>query len=127
MIPLELEFIGRHDAQVKVRGYRIELGEVEAALRQHAQVSEAVVIAGDDSAGNKRLIAYVTDGRNGALRAAELRAFLQEKLPAYMIPAAFVRLEEWPLTPSGKIARRALPAPEFGSAASVGVARRQPR
>ncbi|PYS20674.1 MAG: non-ribosomal peptide synthetase [Acidobacteria bacterium] len=111
----ELEFIQRVDEQVKIRGYRIELGEIEAVLGQHAQVREAVVLARADESGAKRLIAYLTEPPEVAseLSLSELRQYLKERLPEYMIPAAYVRLAAWPLTANGKIDRRALPAPEL--------------
>jgi amino acid adenylation domain-containing protein len=110
----QLEFIGRADQQVKVRGYRIELGEIEAALRQHPAVQEAVVLAWDvgQGLGDKRLAAYITAKQNFRLRIEELRHFLEDKLPYYMMPAAFILLEKLPMTPNGKIDRRALPAPD---------------
>jgi amino acid adenylation domain-containing protein len=110
----ELEFLGRLDHQVKVRGFRIETGEVEAALRSHTAVREAVVLARGESAEQKRLVAYVLpDAADGAAPTpGELRAFVQERLPEYMTPSAFVLLEELPLTPNGKIDVRALPDPE---------------
>jgi amino acid adenylation domain-containing protein len=107
-----LEFLGRVDRQVKLRGYRIELGEVEAALRELAQVREAVVEVQADGAGGDRLVAYVVAAGGAALAPAELRGGLSGRLPDYMLPAAFVRLEALPLTPNGKLDRRALPAPE---------------
>ena len=103
-----IQFLGRRDQQVKVRGYRIELGEVEAALRQLEQVREAVVISSAAATGEKRLIAYVLTEAEASLTASALRGGLRELLPEYMLPAAFVLLAEFPLTPSGKIDRRAL-------------------
>jgi non-ribosomal peptide synthase protein (TIGR01720 family) len=110
-----LEFVGRAAEQVKIRGFRVELGEIEVALRREAGVSEAVVIARQDKAGDKRLVGYVTSA-NGRLDPRELREGLGQSLPEYMIPAAIVELERWPLTPSGKLDRRALPEPEYSVA-----------
>ena len=122
-----IEFVGRNDFQVKIRGFRIELGEIEARLMEHEQVREAVVIAREDRAGDKRLVAYYTvrvrDGVEPeavggeeagaeAVGAEALRAHLSGLLPEYMVPAAYVRLESFPLTVNGKLDRRALPAPE---------------
>ncbi|HYG10141.1 MAG TPA: amino acid adenylation domain-containing protein, partial [Pyrinomonadaceae bacterium] len=103
----QIEFLGRLDQQVKIRGYRIELGEIEAVLNQHHAVREALVIAALDPRGDHHLIAYLVS--DVAVDAAELRLFLQGTLPEYMIPAGFVRLEQMPLTPNGKVDRRALP------------------
>jgi len=105
-----LEFLGRVDRQVKVRGFRIELGEIEARLAEHPGVREAVVLAREDAPGEKRLVAYLLGDE--AAGADLLRAHLGETLPAYMVPAAYVRVERWPLTPNGKLDRKALPAPE---------------
>ncbi len=107
-----IEFLGRLDYQVKVRGYRIETGEIEAVLGQHPQVSETVVIARDDSPAGKRLVGYIVL-RHDTVRISDLRNFLAEKLADYMIPSAFVFLDCLPLTPSGKIDRKALPPPEL--------------
>jgi amino acid adenylation domain-containing protein len=107
-----IEFLGRTDAQVKIRGYRIELGEIEALLVQHPAVKETAVVAEDDLSGNKRLVAYVVPDRDRALNPLELRQFLKEKLPAYMIPQAFLAIAFLPLTPNGKIDRLRLQSPE---------------
>jgi amino acid adenylation domain-containing protein len=103
-----IEFLGRADHQVKIRGFRIELGEIEAVLGQHPAVREAVVLAREDAPGEKRLVAYVVADST----ADELRRFLKDKLPAYMVPAVVVLLEALPVTPNGKVDRRALPAPD---------------
>ncbi|MCF5434524.1 amino acid adenylation domain-containing protein, partial [Pseudomonas syringae] len=107
-----IEYLGRNDDQVKLRGVRIELGEIEAQLRQIADIRDAVVIAQEDTPGEKRLTAYYTIQEAAqAITAQTLRAALQARLPEYMVPAAYVKLSEWPLTPNGKLDRRALPAP----------------
>lgn len=107
----QIEFLGRVDDQVKIRGYRIELRAVETVLRQHPQVASAAVVAQKDSNGRSQLIAYLIPKAQPAPTAAGLRHHLQSQLPAYMIPAAFVTLDRFPLTPSGKIDRQALLAP----------------
>ncbi|MFK4344540.1 MULTISPECIES: non-ribosomal peptide synthase/polyketide synthase [unclassified Paenibacillus] len=105
-----LEYLGRIDHQVKIRGYRIELGEVEAKLLHAPSVREAVVLAREDGSGQKVLVAYFTADQ--MLTVGELRKALAAELPAYMIPSYFMQLEQMPLTPNGKLDRKALPAPE---------------
>jgi len=104
-----IEFLGREDFQVKISGYRIELGEIEAALKQHPGVRDAVVTAVGDTWGEKRLVGYVVLGGEEESSIVELQNFLKEKLPGYMIPSAFVVLDAFPLTPNGKVDRKALP------------------
>ncbi|MBE9165412.1 non-ribosomal peptide synthetase [Tychonema sp. LEGE 06208] len=107
-----IEFLGRTDEQVKIRGYRIELGEIEALLLQHPAVKETAVVAEDDLSGNKRLVAYVVPNQNQTLNPLEMRNFLKQQLPNYMIPSAFVAIDFLPLTPNGKIDRNRLISPE---------------
>ena len=118
----KIEFLGRNDDQVKIRGFRIELGEIEAALGQHSEVREAVVVAREDTAGDKRLVAYYTcqEGDGSGAGAEQLRGHLLQKLPEYMVPAAYVRLEKLPLTPNGKLDRKGLPAPDADAYAMRG-------
>ena len=112
-----LEFVGRADEQVKVRGFRIELGEIENVLSTHGAVREVVVIAKEDAAGNKQLVAYVVS--DGAADSNELRAYLKERLPEYMAPSAMIFLEQMPLTPNGKVDRKALPEADSATAESM--------
>jgi amino acid adenylation domain-containing protein len=114
-----LECLGRNDDQVKIRGFRIELGEIEAQLARHPLVKEAVVVAREDVPGDQRLVVYLTKRDETGPSAEELRAHLKTVLPEHMVPSAFVALERLPLTPSGKLDRRALPAPEISAYASV--------
>jgi amino acid adenylation domain-containing protein len=106
----ELEFLGRVDQQVKIRGFRVEPGEVEAALREHPTVRDAAVAAWEQEAGDRRLVAYVVAAGEPP-SVSELRRFLGKTLPDYLVPASMVFLDTLPLTPSGKLDRRALPAP----------------
>jgi amino acid adenylation domain-containing protein len=107
-----IEFLGRLDQQVKIHGFRIELGEVEAALRQAPGVRDCVVLARRERAGDSRLVAYVVPAHGTEPRAPALRAWLRERLPAFMVPAAFVALERLPMSANGKLDRAALPPPE---------------
>jgi amino acid adenylation domain-containing protein len=102
-----VEYLGRNDHQVKIRGFRVELGEIEAHLSRHEHVNEVVVIAREDVPGEKRLVAYLTNGQGGA-SSEELRTYLRANLPEYMVPSAYVQLERIPLTPNGKVDRSAL-------------------
>jgi len=116
-----IEFLGRIDHQVKIRGFRIELGEIETVLRQHPRINDCVVVAREDVPGDKRVVAYlVASGGAAAPTVSELRAFLKEKLPEYMLPSVFVTLERMPLTPNGKVDRRSLPAPSASDLAPQG-------
>ena len=108
-----IEYLGRIDRQVKIRGFRIELGEIEALLSQHDDVQLCCIIVREDTPSNERLVAYVVPQKDVTLTTGELRQFLTDKLPGFMVPAAFVILESLPLTPNGKVDRRALPAPDL--------------
>ncbi|MBN3898050.1 MAG: amino acid adenylation domain-containing protein [Nostoc sp. NOS(2021)] len=114
-----IRFMGRQDAQVKFNGYRIELGEIEAALTRYARVDSAVVILRQDMPGRKRIVAYALTPKENPPTTNELRDYLTEVLPAYMIPSAVVLVTQWPLTPNGKIDRQALPAPEISTTPTI--------
>ncbi|WP_394841909.1 non-ribosomal peptide synthase/polyketide synthase [Pendulispora brunnea] len=120
-----LEFLGRADHQVKIRGFRIELGEIEAALSAYPNVTACVVLARQDGPGERSLVAYLASEEQ--LSVAELREYLQAKLPAYMVPAIFVQLPALPLNPAGKVDRKALPAPDETSRLASGAAYEPPR
>jgi len=108
----ELEYVGRIDQQVKIRGYRIELGEIEAVLGEQEGVKDGVVVVREDEPGQKQLVGYVVRAEGSEVGVSELRSYLKEKLPEYMVPGAFVFLEKLPLTGSGKIDREGLPRPD---------------
>ncbi|GCA76890.1 tyrocidine synthase 3 [Microcystis aeruginosa NIES-2520] len=108
-----IEYLGRIDNQVKLRGFRIELGEIESLLNQNEAVQSSCVIVREDNLGDKRLVAYVVPQPEINLTINEIRQFLRAKLPDYMVPTAFVLLDTFPLTPNGKIDRRALPVPDL--------------
>ncbi len=107
-----IEYLGRIDQQVKIRGFRIELEEIRVALMQHSEVKEAVISINGDSIENRRLVAYVVAAAERELTSSDLRDYLKERLPDYMVPSVFVMLEKLPLTANGKIDYRALPQPD---------------
>jgi amino acid adenylation domain-containing protein len=124
-----IQFMGRLDHQIKLRGYRIELGEIETALREHPAVRDSLVLVRESAQGNKELVAYLVTGKQESESGnliTELRAALKLKLPDYMLPAYFILLEQFPLTPNGKIDRRALPLPDR-SRAELGMDLTAPR
>jgi len=107
-----IEYLGRLDHQVKIRGFRIELGEIESVLSQHQAVREAVVMVREDEPGDRRLVAYLVPKQDSIPTVSKLRNLLKSKLPDYMMPSAFVELDAFPLTPNGKVDRKALPVPD---------------
>jgi amino acid adenylation domain-containing protein/non-ribosomal peptide synthase protein (TIGR01720 family) len=121
-----LEFLGRTDFQVKVRGYRIEIGEIESVLSAHPAVAATVVVAREDAPGDRRIVAYAVLRAPGAATAEALREALRETLPEYMIPAAIVVMESLPTGATGKVDRKALPAPDYAAPAERHVAPRTP-
>lgn len=118
-----IEFLGRIDRQVKIQGFRIELGEIEAVLNTHPQVKQSAVIVTEDSSGDKHLVSYVAGDRQ-SLTVKQLREFLKQKLPEYMLPNAFVILDALPITANGKLDRKALPAPDGVSQSDESIAPR---
>ncbi|QSQ17130.1 non-ribosomal peptide synthetase [Myxococcus landrumensis] len=119
-----IEFLGRSDFQVKIRGFRIELGEIEAALLRHPSLNDCVVLAREDSPGNRRLVAYFSSSTPPS--SAELREFLKRSLPEYMLPSVFLCLTSLPLSPNGKVDRKALPSPDSSNVSDSYVAPRSP-
>jgi amino acid adenylation domain-containing protein/non-ribosomal peptide synthase protein (TIGR01720 family) len=111
-----IEFLGRIDDQVKIRGYRVEPAEIEVALRGHAAVASCVVVARQDEPGDIKLVAYLVSVDRQTAGVDDLRSFLKDRLPEYMIPSAFVFLDRLPLSPNGKVDRRALPVPDYAPA-----------
>ncbi|NMO18679.1 amino acid adenylation domain-containing protein [Pyxidicoccus fallax] len=122
-----LEFLGRVDQQVKVRGFRIEPGEIESVLRQHPAVRDAVVVARQYIGGDTRLVAYVVPKEGHTLETESLRGHVQQHLPAFMVPSAFVPLSAMPLTPNGKVDRKALPAPDASASGATAASYKAPR
>lgn len=122
----QIEFFGRVDDQVKIRGFRIEPGEIAAALNQHPAISQSAVVARDSTAGELQLVAYLVPAPDVNLALNELREFAGARLPAYMVPVTFVRLDALPTTPNGKVDRSALPAPGAGNTIS-GNSQREPQ
>ncbi|WP_373545576.1 amino acid adenylation domain-containing protein [Chamaesiphon sp.] len=114
-----IEFLGRLDHQVKIRGFRVELEEIEAVISQHPQVSQVVVIDLEDISANKYLVAYVITQSGAEISSAEIKDFVKEKIPSYMVPGAVICLDSLPLTPNGKVDRQALPKPDMSSMSSI--------
>jgi acyl carrier protein len=125
LIDGNIEYLGRIDNQVKIRGFRIELGEIEAVLNAHPQIQQTVVITTEDIPGDKRLVAYVVKS-DESLTNKQIRDFLKQQLPEYMLPSVFVTLDTIPLTPNGKIDKKALPIPDGVSREVEYIAPRTP-
>ena len=118
-----LEYMNRADHQIKIRGFRIELAEIEMVIQRHENVKEAVVMVREDRPNDKRIIAYIVAKEKEMINLAEIRSYVSESLANYMVPSAFVLLEELPLTPNGKVDRKKLPAPDFNGMNNERVAR----
>lgn len=112
----KLEFLNRVDSQVKIRGFRIELGEIESAITQYPTIDNNVVIVREDTPGDKKLVAYIIKKENQETDISDLRQFLKTKIPDYMVPSSFVFIDQFPLTPNGKIDRKVLPPPQESAA-----------
>ena len=118
-----LEYISRADHQIKIRGFRIELAEIETVLQRHKNIQQAIVMVREDRPNDKRIIAYIVAEEKEPINLSEIRSYVSESLANYMIPSAFVVLEELPLTPNGKVDRKKLPAPDFNGMHNERVAR----
>jgi acyl carrier protein len=114
-----VQYVARADTQLKVHGHRIDVGEIEAALQKHNGVRDCVVVAGAGGESGGHLIAYVVSGDEGSLDANDLRAFMKELVPEYMVPTTIIFLEQLPLTPDGVVDREALPPPDLTEAAAA--------
>ena len=110
----DIEYLGRIDHQLKIRGFRIEPGEIESALEEHSAVRQALVVIREDRSGETQLVAYIVLKQEQTCAINELRSHLKQKLPDYMVPSAFVMLDRLPMTPNGKLDRKALPPPNWG-------------
>jgi hypothetical protein len=108
----DIEFLGRIDQQVKIRGFRIELGEIESLLKEYPQLKDAAVLAWEDTPGDRRLVGYIVPDGETVPNNNELRNFLLEKLPDYMVPFIFIKMDSLPINPNGKVDRKALPKPD---------------
>lgn len=118
-----LEYVSRADHQIKIRGFRIELAEIEMVVQRHEKIKQAVVMVREDRPNDKRIIAYIVAKEKETIHLAEIRSYVSESLANYMMPAAFVLLEELPLTPNGKVDRKKLPAPDYNGMNNERVAR----